>query len=468
MKFQRIVSPTPTRNVPGLTSAEASDLHFVDAVRSQLTSDYPRIRPAHILAVMVRHGRMKLPEALLLRAGPGNLVKLLRTASFRSVEWHPLFSASFYEAAYPDVALTGVSAWLHYQCYGHAEGRSPHPLIDATFLAQSLPATVKSSIVDEYLTVRSSWTLDTSPYVDCRRFLLEGEWDGRTNPLEQIVTGHLREPWVHERLMLIDSPTEEAARTRLVAAGALLIAHGRDGAHARFSRWTVSEPQAPASGDQEYLVIPGFLLGVDGVVIEASPTTLLSPDRTGIRTSEGVLTISAGPLDRADQVVYLDGPAPVELLRELAAPTPELRAISPASKAQEVALRMMANDDAVMVLRHGQQVRLRARSVMVIHPEPPSTSTLWGPEQADSPADIVFVFSQASRHRARLDPYVNDAVTRGAAMAVLSEDLVEDWLPLLQSRSVVVVDDELVELVGAFVEASRMRVLPAGERGNLL
>ena len=176
------------------------------------------------------------------------------------------FSSAYYLAVNPDVATAGASAWLHYQVYGRPEGRSPHPLFDTDFLAASMPGVRREDVIDEYVTCPARWVLDPGPYVDCLRFMLEGEWDGYTNPLQQIVSHYLGGPWIHHRLLLIDAASDSQARARLRGACALLTSNAPGSRFVEVKFWALAHgKEFLASTEHETLctVIPGYFLGAN-------------------------------------------------------------------------------------------------------------------------------------------------------------------------------------------------------------
>ena len=447
------------------------------AIRHELRDSYPQVRLGNLFRIMRSFGLRQFPEGLLVGMGKrGALWKLARAANpgrSRQVDWHPLFSSEFYLATNPDIAAAKVSPWLHYQVYGRAEGRSPHPLIDFEFLAASLPGARRDELVDEYLMSAHNWVLDPGPYVDCGRFMVQGEWDGYTNPLKQIVTHHLRGPWVHSRLMLVDTASESASRARLTAVSTLLIANAPASRFATVAYWQPNAEDvagvAPISEAGPFTVIPGYFLGANDREIVSQPSPVVSSDSTMIRLASEFVSLISGRAISADALVYVaDSLAREELttlIRESHMPT----AIAPHSAGQELALRHLCTElgrDNVTVLEFGKQVRVVSPRVNVARSAGAAATAEWAWRENVTADRLAVVLASAHRRRATNDPKVRELVARGAALCLVQPGDMVSWLPVLQTSATVLVDRSLREDVRGFVDDGDIYLLPGGEVGN--
>lgn len=130
------------------------------------------------------------------------------------------FSASFYRAAYPDVAATGVNEWLHFQSLGRHEGRAPHPLIDPEWIASQTDKQT-SAAIDWYFRNPESWELSPSPYLNMAGYLASIAWSGEEHPFVNLVISPQREKWLEDHLRTIDLLSESDPTFEKVA-GAML------------------------------------------------------------------------------------------------------------------------------------------------------------------------------------------------------------------------------------------------------
>ncbi len=343
----------------------------LEELRRELTASYPSILIDRLVSIARRHGLDRFPEGFLVSGsladrGPAGararLRAIRRTASGQDAPPHPLFSDGFYRLCNPDVAATGTPAWAHYQVFGRSENRSPHPLIDVSHLAAWLPDTSRGSVVDEYLMIPDNWTADPGPYVDCQKFLLHGNWDGTTNPLVQIVTRRLGAPWVHQRLLLVDSDSDLPDVARLTAIGYLL---SRSTARARLSRLWASSRTTALAGEHtataEFVVVPGFFLGAAGGTVAEAATTTVSPDLTVVRLHTEYVGIRSGSSVPAEKLYFVDRELGADALRSLVEASPKGTAVAAFSGDQEATITALARELArtdLTVLPWGRQVRV--------------------------------------------------------------------------------------------------------------
>ena len=463
---------------PRKTGSPSVQMECVRALRRELSSTFPSVNLSALLGILRAHRLGEFPEAFLLGGrlrdlSPDGAIARLRiahdAAASRATPWHPLFSNEFYEATNPDVAAAGVPLWLHYQVHGSAEGRSPHPLVDVPYLASSLPGVRRSETLDAYLTHPGSWSADTSPYVDSGRFALEGPWDGHSNPLTQMVVENRGEPWVHGRLMVVDAGSRGTGQRALGAA--ILLARSRAaGNFSAIASWTPSDGRPDASGSAAaYVVVPGYFLAADGRELVATSSARMSDDATVIRLADEVLSLSAGPAVDADELLYLDSELTrPELVAALERPGGTL-VVAPFSAAQQFALEQLVDETTarVTVLAHGRQASVAAGRLAVVRSQhEPSAVAAWEwPSDAD-PASVAVVIPESNRRRSTNDPLVRDALRSGAALCIVGPYGIADWMPILLSRTHVVVDRAVVQLVLGVVDPERVWQLAGGEVGN--
>ncbi len=403
-------------------------------------------------------------RAMLSRAADG--------VKSREIRWHPLFSAEYYDAVNPDIAAAGVSPWLHYHVHGRAEGRSPHPLIDSEFLAVSVSEVLRSEVIDRYLTSPRLWVFDTSPYVDCQKFVLSGNWDGVSNPLTQIVTHYLDSQWVRKRLMLVDSPSPSAARARMIGSTVLLTRNHPGSQFAPISIWAPRSGAIQPSGEKtaaEYTVVPGFFLGSRGKEVASHDGVRISPDSTVIRLVTEFLSVGSGRSVSSENLVYLTGPCVRGYLSEIVDSMDGPTFISPDSAAQALALaQVLETRDAphIEVLPYGVQVKVRSMRAVVESPPAPSPLPVWSWSRSERSGDIAIVLSQQHSRRASADDRLSCLLSEGASLCIVDETNVSTWLPILQNRPFILVERALVELIECIVEDAALFVLPSSEVGN--
>lgn len=424
-----------------------------------------RVRPGRLIGIARSTGLTEFPAGFLVAGelrdlSPGGpRAKLRRIAARRESIPHPLFSPEFYRATNPDVAATGISPWLHYQLHGRGELRSPHPLIDPSYLAAALPGVATGSVLDRYLGTPELWLTEPGPYIDCQRFMLYGDWDRTTNPLVQIASTRLDSHWIHPRLMLVDTATDDQTRARLTGAGFLFLRAAARGELA--SLHVFDRIAGPTVGS--YTVVPGLFVGNDGHEVAAIGSGVVSDDATVIRLATETLAVRTGKRSSAAVLVIIDGPLDRDELLQLVTSLDETAAIAPSSPAQQDALRALCGQldlPRVTVLEHGVQVQVAAaRHQLVRAASQPTIPTPSWPD-VDNAGSAVVVLSAGSRLRATNDPRIASLLAAGAALSLVDEHGLSGWLPIIQNRSSVLVEARLYADVASFVPAPSLSVLP--------
>jgi hypothetical protein len=412
------------------------------ALRAELSASYPRIRSQRLIRIARKAGFAKFPAGFLIDGSltgfgtSGALATLRaaqRTRSGETADLHPLFSQAHYLLTNPDVAGAGVAPWLHYQVYGRAEGRSPHPLVDTGFLSAWLADTPRQDVFDHYLADPALWVADPGPYIDCRKFMLYGNWDETTNPLLQIARSQISSHWVHRRLMLVDaaSPVDEVAR--LTGIGFLL---SKSSARARLATLRVWNHERPETGVNTFTVVPGYFLGAAGSAISAVTTHVVSPDSTFIALPTEHLSVEAGETIEAAQLAFFENEYDRDTLNAIVAELVPNAAVAPYSPQQQMALERLIDQQErtdLRVLAHGRQVRINSA---VLRAMPPTNSTNVALLDATSPAhDVAIVVTEAHWPLNPLDPGISDLLARGATLCLIGAQGLEPWLPTLERRT---------------------------------
>jgi hypothetical protein len=445
-------------------------------LRSELRSSYPVVHPARLIRIAREHGFDHFPDGFLIkgqfadrsRSGPRSILARANRKGGARGECHPLFSDEYYRLTNPDVAEGGVAPWVHYQVFGRAEGRSPHPLIDIDYLAASIPERSPDTVLDEYLMSPEYWLADTSQYADCQRFAMFGNWDGASAPIIQIVERDMGGPWIHNRLMLVDSSSDERSKARLVGAGFLLTKSPGLSRFGELELW-LTDDSWPAHDDREttYTLVPGFFLGAEGKQIWLSSSDSVSPDATIVRLAAETLSVVTGR-ERSTPCLtfissWLDREDLVELVESAAVGT----AIAPNSRAQEIALRQLRRDQGrpdLVVLEYGKQLRATTGSLKIRGgDEDMDNLPEWHWDSTVTPSDVVIVLAEEHRRRATGDPDLRALLASGASLCLVGVAGLNTWLPLIQGRPNVVVDKNLLRAVAGFVERASMFSLPRSE-----
>ncbi|TFC01228.1 hypothetical protein [Cryobacterium mannosilyticum] len=457
-------------------SAQRSHDREMDCLRSlrrELTTSYPEVRVDALFRILNASRLSEFPEGFLLDApaadtSPLGARSLLSNAAdgvlARQVDWHPLFSSQYYDGANPDVASAGVSPWLHYHVHGRAEGRSPHPLIDSSYLAMSISGVSRGEVIDEYLMSPKLWVFDTSPYVDCQKFVLYGNWDGQSNPLLQIVQSHLTSRWVSRRLMIVDASSDSEARSRMLASTLLLSTNEPRSRLSSIRYWKTKEAEDPTFGDQtEYTVVPGFFLGAHDHEIRSTASVTMSPDSSVIRLPSEFASIAAGSRSTADSLVWLTGPMSNAELRVVAMNRCGHLVLAPHSAEQAIALKAIVSElPNVRVLEYGVQTRVVSGELSFEGESRPEIHVAEWDWSSDTDLwQVAIVIPQA--HGQVNDARFRRALEAGAALCILGPQGLAAWLPVIQSRTLVVVEPTLVELVEGFVDPGVLRLLPGRE-----
>jgi hypothetical protein len=467
------------------------------ALRAELRVSYPKIRPLRLLWILRRNSLSRFPNSFLV-AGKisdfsrrGALANLIRYQ--RGRDGHALFSRVFYEMAYPDIAAARAPAWAHYQTRGSGELRSPFPLFDVPFLQASLdelpgdPIRAFGNPVDSYLDNPKQWGVNPSPFVDCAGFITSGSWDGSTVPLALIVRDHLSGVWINERLMMIDAePTvdlslappssSDVARLLLISAGILLFRNRSGSLTSSGRRWLVGdlpdhgkpgepgEPGESGESGESFTVIPGFAVGRDAKVFLLAPRRLLSPDSSMIASETSCLSLERGVTLVAPKLSVVTGELTYSELVTLRDSLGPAEAVAPFSLLQEEAMRVLFSvqkGSEIVILPWGQQAHVTCATVNLVEGAEADTEIEpWMHEGAIPFSEIAIVLPLADRARIHADPFVVDALSRGAFLSLIFEDKYGDWISVLSRQKLVVADDRTAAALRSFVPERKMRILP--------
>ena len=442
----------------------------LEVLRAELRRSYPKLEPDRLLNIAREHRLLQFPEGFLVagdvssEAQP-NLEAMAR-ADATSAQLHPLFSAAFYLLLYPDVAAAGVPAWLHYQVHGRAEGRSPHPLIDVDFLAVSVPEIPRQYLVDHYLSDPALWTADPGPYVECRRFMLAGKWDAATNPLLQIVAGQIGGPWIHERLLLVDSSSDDAAQARLTAAGYLLGVDTRSRlATVRLWPRTLSEPDA----SDRFTVVPGYFLGSLDRSHALTSTSVVSPDRTFVTLATELLSLTTGEEIQSSALIFIEGDQEHATLRKTVAAAQLGAAIATHSSVQAEALALIIEKldrGDLRLLRCGYQTTVITPTLVRIAAAAAPKVQLWNSgtaatnvarsAAAASSAATIIVLPESHWKLATADFAIRTAISGGASLCLVGASGWAPWHRVLEHHEAIVCHPSLLSAATSFVSLDRI------------
>lgn len=462
---------TPGRSARSKRSLNRDDA-CIDAVRAWIARDDPHIGAEELLQIGVKHGVDRFPEALLIdgrlddpsaSGARAALTSALGQESDGSREPHPLFSLSFYSWANPDVADSSMPPWLHYQRYGYREARSHHPLLDMDYMTQWAPDVPRSEVVDRYLRDPGLWTIDTSPYVDCQNYVLHGGWSGTSSPIGEIVRGGAGEPWVHPRLIAIDAGLADSTKNAL---GPVLWLLARNHPRSMFSSVTVWQPAAQSPGRPSpggpFTVVPGFFIGSEGVELWSDSRLAMSPDLSLVRFSKGLVGLQVGDLVEVDELRFVCGALWRDDLAEMVDSGKGTVAVSPASWAQERALRYLVEESGardVTVLPWGHQVRVAAGSIRRADGSSDALPQWHWPDI--DPRDVVFVDAGPLGVTCAAEARVGEWLRQGASLLLIDDASMERWVSAFVDRPNVVATPATEEFVGAVVPRDRTAVLEA-------
>lgn len=443
---------------------EAREAEALVELRTRLADDFPEFDITAARRILRRHGLSAPPAGMLLDRLPANG----DGKDLRHTGDHPLFSPGYYVVANPDIAATGVPAWLHYQVFGRLEGRAPHPFVQIARLRDAMPDALPGDELDSYLADRSAWFIEPGPYTDAVRFALSGMWTRAESPLAEIVRSHPSEPWVHQRLMLTDL-AGDLAMARLAAFASVL------GAAPVGVRWpTVTAWSGPGLHRDEttdrpgpYVVVPGFFVGASGVRLWLNPQLAVSPDRTAVATRNEVVTVTAGPRVVGSALVVVTSHAGRADLAAAVHDAAPRTVFAPASRAGELSLRQVSHEQDradLQVLSFGSQATVVADRVDLSWPAAPPVAPVAPADLVEDAAQTVIVLGLEQRARSQTDSRIGRALAAGAALCVIDGHGLDGWLPVIQNRARVVVTSSLADEVAAVVDAGRILALDGPDR----
>jgi hypothetical protein len=455
-------------------STSASD-RCVKAVRHYLAQSYPTPDSAKILQIIARSGVDRIPLELLIDGLPGDrssagashsLVLAVRGGPLGYGDPHPLFSSAFYSLKYTDVAAAEVSPWVHYQVFGHREARSPHPLLDPAFMRQWIPGSSPLTIVDTYLSSPEYWTIDTSPYLDTQRFILESETDGLRPPIMRILASDAPEAWLGFKLMLIDAASPEAAVARLNAAAFLVARHANRAWQRQLVSWNRGggQPDAPTAGGR-FTVVPGYFLGQNETVVSLLGEDAASPDLTMLRLETEYLSLTELSWLVAERLIFVrSGLDRGDAEAILSSGSGGALVVAPSSLEQEAALAALAARlrlDGVIILPFGQQANVESEALAIVDREPGPVEAWEWSAKAEA-GDVLFVIPPGRSIGENTVESIDEWLTKGSSLLTADPAGFTAWSHLLD-RSHVVVHPGLIEYVRPLVAEGSLRMLVEGQ-----
>lgn len=444
-----------------------TEVECVTAVRDYIRRNYPRPSAKAVARIVTRAGFDQLPLPLLvagstLDASPGGAFARLSDAldpdSSRFTDPHTLFSTAFYLLTNPDVAEIEATPWAHYQAFGVLEGRSPHPLLDQRLMHEWLPSIDRKTVVDRYLSDPSFWTIDTSPYVDSQRYLLDAGPNLTVPPIMRILDGGVFSEWVSLQLMLIDAGSTNNRTARLNAAAFLVTVHTRPGISGRLVEWSESF-NGIARRDQEavkleYTVVPGYFLGADGTSVLPSGPGAVSADSSVVRLPNGYLSFARGPEIVCDRLVYVtSGVSHTEATSALVGSEGRV-VIAPHTGRQATAFRGLAarlGIPDVIVLPAGEQASVRPRTVVLLEGGHSAVAP-WRWDETIAPSEVIFLLPPGLATVPR--PTVKrvlEWVAAGSSALTIDDAFVSGGI-LDFGRPCVVIDSSATELARVLVD----------------
>jgi len=335
---------------------------------------------------------------------------------------------------------------------------------------QWAPDVPRSEVVDRYLRDPDLWMIDTSPYVDCQKFILRGGWSGKSRPIAEIVRAGACEPWVHSRLMAIDADQGDSTNEAL---GAVLFLLARNHPRSMFSRITLWQTTDQELGESSLVephlrgpmtVVPGFFIGSEGIELWSDSRLAMSQDLSLVRFTNGLVGLEVGDLVTVDELQFVCGELRRESLVQIVKSAHGILAVGPASWAQERALSYLVEETGVRdvtVLPWGRQVRVDAGSTRQVDGSADALP-MWRWPEVD-PRDVVFVDAGPLGATCAADVRVGEWLRRGASVVLIDDASMERWVSAFVDRPYVVATPATEEFVGAVVPWDRTALL--GERG---
>lgn len=393
-------------------------------------------------------------------AGERTLLGLMLSAlRRRPLAMHALFDPTYYRIANPDLAATRVPEWLHYQVFGRIEGRSPHPLLSVSTLADQMPGVPVVDVIDEYLRDSQWWSCAPSPYVDTAQFVARGPWDGRTHPFLQIVEQHMNQPWVRTDLLQIDSSSTGSTDNRAgVAAAVVLMGIGtrRYGVSTPTMRWPLG--RVPSSTEPGlYRMLPGSFLAHEGTVeaFLGAPRGRSLDGTAFLLATEAVMRKPAETIT-VERLFMLQPQISRDRLISALRSSSGRVAIGVSSRSQESALGLILQEPGMpsgIVLPWGRQTAVSCQAFVAL--QSASTTDLRIYESSDDgnpPSTTALVLMATDRDRLQTDSRMRELLELGARLCLVVDDDLRPWCHVLASSRRVIVDRALAETVSLLID----------------
>lgn len=352
------------------------------------------------------------------------------------------FSGDFYLACNRDVEVAGWNPWLHYQLFGRAEGRSPHPLVNPRFLASELEVGLADA-VDVYLSESDYWHVSPSEYVDVWGFLRAGKSDGIRHPFVQMLEdGFATEPWVSQRLQIINLSLAGANAFELQA---LAVISSLNGAKALWQEIRVIRRRDVSNAEelsQKCLqCIPGFgLFGESGTYFPHGPS-LISSDQSTVAGPDQVIFLAAEGKLVSSTLIYMTGNLSVETLEVILPNLKSNSAVAPSSLEQEQALRYLKSQMKfdIQILAFGVKAAISPTEIIEVEGENRVSNREWDNVRVESVdfQKVSILLGRNESERSLINPKITELLVRGAHLCIVDGETIAPWLPTLwQSEAI--------------------------------
>lgn len=358
-----------------------------------------------------------------------------------------IFSGDFYLACNRDVEQAGWNPWLHYQMLGRFEGRSPHPLINPRFLANELKVGI-SDAVDLYLSNEKNWFVAPSEYVDVWGFLRAGNSDGIRNPFVQMLEdGFVIEPWVSQRLQIINLSLTKADSFQLEA---LAVIHSLNGARALWDEIRTIPRNDVRSAEElsrtSIYCIPGYgLFGESGTYLPCN-STLISPDKSTIVGPDKVIFIATEEKSMQSGLVFMTGNMSIENLDSVVRKLTKNSLVAPSSSVQEQVLRCLKLqiNSEMEILPYGLQVAINPTEIIQVDGENHFNERVWHAGKIVSVdfSKVSILLSKDESEKSLTDPKTMELLSRGAHLCIVDTDALYPWLPTLWRSETIFFGDD--------------------------
>jgi hypothetical protein len=134
-----------------------------------------------------------------------------------------LFWPKFYLSIYQDLPRDNFDPWIHFLESGIFEGRSPHPLLDVSYLESQMRSDIDEPTILRYFLNSDHWKLVPNQWTDIGKYFDSKDADESSSALPSILYSSNPGSYIDSELLLIDATGAERDELKKTADAYYLV-----------------------------------------------------------------------------------------------------------------------------------------------------------------------------------------------------------------------------------------------------